>query len=457
MLTRSSSKMEKKDDQIIPEKKIIYVWSFAVFLVTMNSTMFNVALPSVQVDLSINVSVASLIISGYSIVLAISTLTFSRLSEYIPILKLLIIGILLLSIGSIIGFFSNHFFTVLISRLMQAIGAGSIVSLSLILISRYIPFSRRGRAMALTSSTAVLGLGLGPVLGGIIDQFMGWNFLFLVTVLVVFLIPVFIYLLPKEKVTTVKFDSIGCVLTSLSVICLMVYFSTFRVIFLLMFIVLIKLITKHFIRVERPFIKADLLRNSKYTNLLYIGFVSYFVYFSTLFILPFILTDIFQLKSSEIGFLVLPGAILSALAANFIGRLVERFGNVSIILVGQVLLISSTILFAYLTTSSTLPILISYLIMSPGFTALSTSVRNEISKVLHVDEIGTGMGIVQLTQFFGGSLGVTISGTILTIQEGLLPVIMYRNIYIVLIVVITTSTLMVFLYQRKLKTSVSGD
>lgn len=457
MLTRSSSKIEKKADQIIPEKKIIYVWSFAVFLVTMNSTMFNVALPSVQVDLSINVSVASWIISGYSIVLAISTLTFSRLSEYIPILKLLIIGILLLGIGSIIGFFSNHFFSVLISRLVQAIGAGSIVSLSLVLMSRYIPFSRRGSAMALTSSTAVLGLGLGPVLGGIIDQYMGWNFLFLVTVLVVFLIPLFVYLLPKEKVITVKFDSIGCVLTSLSVVCLMVYFSTFRVIFLLMFIVLIKVITKHFIRVERPFIKADLLKNSKYTSLLYIGFVSYFVYFSTLFILPFILTDIFQLKSSEIGFLVFPGAILSALAAKFIGRLIEHFGNVSIIFVGQVLLLSSTILFAYLTTSSTVPILISYLIMSPGFTALSTSVRNEISKVLHVDEIGTGMGIVQLTQFFGGSLGITITGTILTIQEGLLPVIMYRNIYIVLIVVITTSILMVFLYQRKFETSVSED
>ncbi|WP_245843927.1 MFS transporter [Oceanobacillus rekensis] len=442
---------------MIPEKKIIYIWSFAVFFATMNSTMFNVALPSVQVDLSINISVASLIISGYSVVLAISTLTFSRLSEFIPILKLLITGIVLLSFGSIIGFFSKHFVLVLITRLVQAIGAGSIVSLSLVLISRYIPFSRRGRAMALTSSAAVLGLGLGPVLGGIIDQFLGWNFLFLVTVLIVFLIPMFIYLLPKEEITKVKFDSIGCALTCLSVVCLMVFFSTFKVIFILIFILLITLTSNHFLRVKSPFIKANLLKNRKYTTLLYIGFVSYFVYFSTLFILPFILTDIFQLESSEIGFLVFPGAILSAVAANFIGRLIGRFGNVSIILAGQVFLIISTILFAFLATSSTLPILISYLFMSPGFTALSTSVRNEISKILHVDEIGSGMGIVQLTQFFGGSFGVTITGTILTIQEGLSQVIMYRNIYIVLIVVTITSILMVFLYRRKLETGVSDD
>ena len=186
MLTRSSAEIEKRADQIIPEKKLIYIWSFAVFFATMNSTMFNVSLPSVQVDLSISVSIASWIISGYSMVLAISTLTFSRLSEFIPILKLLIIGIILLGFGSIIGFFSNHFITVLITRLLQAIGAGSIVSLSIVLTTRYIPFSRRGRAMVFISSSAVLGLGLGPVFGGIIDQFLGWNFLFLVTVLVVF-------------------------------------------------------------------------------------------------------------------------------------------------------------------------------------------------------------------------------------------------------------------------------
>ncbi|WP_010530162.1 MFS transporter [Lentibacillus jeotgali] len=447
MLSRSSEIANK----VFPEQKLFLIWSCAVFFVTMNSTMFNVSLPSVQEDLSISISHASWIISGYSMVLAISTLTFSRLSEFVPTLKLLILGVMLLGTGSFLGFFSYHFIFVLITRLIQAIGAGSIISLSIVVATRYVPITRRGRALVLISSSAVLGLGLGPVIGGVIDQFLGWNFLFLVTALVIFFIPIFVKLLPKEEHVTVKFDSVGCMTTTISLISLMIFFTTFHVIFLFLFLVFIILTSKHFYRTKNPFIKSELLKSKQYRNLLYINFIAYFVYFSGLFILPYILNDIFQLKSSEIGLLVFPGAILSALAAKMIGQLIDRFGNSPIIWISQVLFIISTLMFIFLATISPIFILFSYLFLSPGFSALSTSVRNEVSRILHVDEVGTGMGIIQLIQFFGGSFGVTISGTVLAIQEGFSPVFMYRNVYIILIVLFCTSVWVFFLYQRKLK------
>jgi DHA2 family metal-tetracycline-proton antiporter-like MFS transporter len=67
---------------------------------------------------------------------------------------------------------------------------------------------------------------------------------------------------------------------------------------------------------------------------------------------------------------------------------------------------------------------------SVGFTAISSSISNEITRILPINQIGSGIGIVQLMQFFGAGLGVTISGLLITIQESLSLEMVYRNIFI---------------------------
>ncbi|GAB3805270.1 MFS transporter [Virgibacillus kimchii] len=436
------------DKKIAAEQNLIFVWSCAVFFSTMNSTMFNIAIPSVQSDLSISISLASWIISGYSIVLAISTLTFSRLSESIPALKLIITGILLLGAGSFIGYFSDHYIFTLITRLIQAAGAGSIVSLAVVVAARYIPSARRGRALALISSSAVSGLGLGPVIGGVIDQYVGWNALFLVTASVLLFIPFFILLVPREQQRPMKFDALGCMLTILSAVCLMLFFTTFHVLYIVPVFILGIFTRKHFLQVKHPFINTNLLKKKRYTHLLYVSFIGYFVYFAALFILPLLLSDLFQSGSLEIGLLLLPGAIGSALAANTIGKIIEKLGNGNVIVMSQLLFLISIIMFIFLSAVSPVFMLLAYLFMSPGFTALSTSIRNEIASILQPNEVATGVGIAQLTQFFGGAFGVTVSGTILAIEAGLSSEFMYMTVYIMLGVLTCISAFIFKKYNR---------
>nr|WP_240508163.1 MFS transporter [Virgibacillus indicus] len=83
--------------------------------------MFNVALPSIIIDFSLNSSTASWLVSGYSIMFAIASLAFSRLSDFIPISRLLFFGLSILGIASIIGFFSNHFLLLLGTRNLDLI------------------------------------------------------------------------------------------------------------------------------------------------------------------------------------------------------------------------------------------------------------------------------------------------------------------------------------------------
>src|SRR3954467_5815769 len=440
-----------KDDSKVPfqENKIILILSFTTLLVVMNTTMFNVALPSILKDLSLNSSTASWLVSGYSIMFAISSLTFSRLSDFIPLSRLLLFGICILGIASIIGFFSNHFFILLGARIVQAAGAGGVMGLGMIMAGRYIPLSRRGRAMAIIASTASLAFGLGPVIGGVITQYLGWNYLLAVSGFSVLSIPFFQQLLPKEVIKKGHFDLYGAILTGLSVTGLLLFLSTFSYVILTGTIVLFTVWWRYLNKMEEPFIPPILLRNKQYTKLLFIGCSAFFINFSNLFLMPIILTTVFEKGPAEVGMIIFPGAIIAVIAGQFIGRLIDRFGNAPLIIFGQLSLLIATILFAFLSTLTPYFILSTYMFASVGFTALSTSISNEITRILPMTQIGSGIGIVQLIQFFGGGLGVTISGLLLALQESLSSEIIYRNIYICFSFVIIIAVLIYGLYYRR--------
>lgn len=437
-----------KKGGLLQENKIVLLWSITVWLVVMNTTMFNVALPSILVDFQLSSSTASWIVSGYSIVFAISTLTYSRLSDFIPIRRLLTIGITMLGAASIIGLFATQFYLLLASRLLQAAGAGAVPGLAMVLAGKYIPVSRRGKAMSLISSAASLGFGLGPVIGGTIIQGLGWHYLFAVTTLVFAVLPAIIKLLPKEDIQEGNFDTVGGFLTGASVTGLLLFLSTFSYFILLGSIMAIAILWRHIHRVEIPFIQPVLLKNGQYLKLLFIGFSAFIIHFSTLFLMPIILSDVFQKAPASIGMIIFPGAILSALAAHYIGRLIDRVGNIPLILFGHFFLIISTVVFSFFSNVSPYAILISYMFMSTGFSALISSIANETSRILPSDKIGTGMGMTQLIQFFGGAFGVAMAGLFLTLQKNLLPEDMYYNIFMGLTILIGCSFSMFVLYLK---------
>ncbi|MFE7061351.1 MFS transporter [Sutcliffiella sp. NPDC057660] len=445
-----STNTQAVEQPVLQESKVILFWSITVWLVVMNTTMFNVALPSVLRELSLSSSAASWIVSGYSIVFAIATLTYSRLSDFLPIRRLLTIGLSLLAISSIIGFLSKDFYLLLVARLLQAAGAGAVPGLAMVLAGRYIPISRRGKAMAFISSAASLGFGLGPVIGGMITQYLGWHYLFMVTGFVLLLLPIFRRLLPYEEVQKGKFDIIGSILIGLGVTGLLLYLSSFSIPVLLVSLVILGWLWWHIHRIPMPFIQPALLKDRQFTKLLFIGFGAFVTHFSSLFLMPIMLSVIFEKEPATIGLLIFPGAILSAIAAQFIGRLIDRFGNMPLILFGESFLIVATLSFAIFGVLSPYAILFTYMFMSTGFSALTSSISNEISRILDKKQLGAGMGIAQLVQFFGGAFGVALTGLLLVWQSGISVVSSYRNIFIGLTIILSL-TLAVFLLYRKNK------
>lgn len=407
----------------------ILVFSVAVILVVMNTAMFNMALPGITSDFRISATSASWIVTGYSIMFAISSITFSRLSDFVPLRRLLMIGLIALGGAGVIGFFSQSFVVLLLCRIVQAAGAGGTVSLAMVLFTRYIPLERRGSAMATIMSAVALGLGLGPVVGGLVVENLSWHWLFAITAIVLLLLPLFAWLLPKELPKRGSFDAIGGVLLAVGITSLLLFLTNqiwallaLGVGALVLFVLRIRL-------TPDPFVLPSLFANRRYLLLALAGMTAYICNFSTLFLLPQVLTKNFDFTVGHAGLVIFPGSLLAIIASRKIGKVIDRHGNHGILRYGPPLLLLSTLLFALLIGHSWIAAMFTYMILSMSFTALSSSLSNEMSRVLPESSIGSGMGLFQLLQFFSGAFSVAMATTALEWQHTLPLSTAYSNIY----------------------------
>lgn len=436
---------------VMKEGLVSLILSVSVVLVIMNTMMFNLALPDVTAAFGLTASSASWIVTGYSIVFAISSITYSRLSDFVPLRRLFLIGILSLSVAAVAGYFSNSFLSVLLVRLVQASGAGSIPALSLVLIARYVPMARRGRAMATIMSAASLGLGLGPVIGGVIVEYLGWHFLFLVTAVMLALIPFYATLIPKEKPAKGSFDGLGALLAGLGTTGLLLFLTSQSWIALLAGTAALLLFALRIRTASEPFVLPSLFRNRTYLLLGVVGIAAYLCSFATLFLLPQILVGHYGLSAIGAGLVIFPGSLLSMLVSRKVGSVIDLRGNDAIIRYVPLLMLASAILFALFVGTGYLALLFIYILLSIGFTFLSSSISNEMSRILKPTQIGSGMGLFQLLQFFSGAFGVALTASALGWQKQLAVEHAYSNIYWGMALVVLVSILCAFAYLRSIR------
>jgi DHA2 family metal-tetracycline-proton antiporter-like MFS transporter len=429
------------------DRIVMPVWTFALFIVVMNTTMFNVSMPGIIRDLHITADLGSWIISSYSIGYALSTVIYSRLSDTVSIRRLLTIGLSVLGLSSIFGLFARDFNALLAARILQSAGAGALAGLGLVLASRYIPAERRGRAIAMISAGSAMAFGLGPIAGGAISEYFGWNGLFAVTVLVLAVLPVLLRLLPREKLRAAAFDFTGAALTIANAATLLIAVTQQSLVWLVLSLVTFALHGWHLKHAKQPFINPLLWKQAGYGKLLTVGFCVLVLNLGNLFLMPLVLADLFHLSPMTIGFMIAPGAILSALLTRFTGRWIDQYGSLRFLVIGHVVLTAVLAVFA-MTLSSPAVILCGYLFFSPAISTTMASLNNQTSLMLPKAWIGSGMGLMQLIQFFGGSISVAACGLLLHRMSGGVPSDVYRQVYTVLLSVSLLSSAVLLWFRR---------
>ncbi|MFP3391663.1 MFS transporter [Brevibacillus sp. SIMBA_040] len=439
------------------EGPAILLLGITIVLVIMNTMMFNLALPDVAAAYHLSPSSTSWIVTGYSIVFAISSITYSRLSDFVPIRRLYLIGILSLSLASIAGLFTNSFIMLLIVRIIQASGAGSIPALSMVLLARYIPTERRGKAMAVIMSAVSLGLGLGPVIGGAIVEFSGWHTLFVVTAVTLLLVPLYLSLIPKENARKGSFDVLGAIFIGVGTTGTLLFLTNRSWIALVIGLVALALFIINIRSAKDPFVLPSLFLNRSYLALAAVGIAAYLCSFSTLFLIPQIMVNQYHLSAINVGLVLFPGSLLAMILSRYVGQVIDLRGNSPIIRYIPVLFLMSVVLFALFEHISYFAVMSIYMLMSIAFTFLSSSISNEMSRILLPSQIGSGLGLFQLLQFFSGGFGVAMTATALVWQKELPIAQAYSNIFwgmsIVILMAIACSLLYLQGASRKAQAS----
>ncbi|MCU1368212.1 MAG: transporter, partial [Ilumatobacteraceae bacterium] len=163
----------------------LVVLSSALFIIVLDNTILNVAVPTIVRDFHSNVSSLQWVISGYALVFASLLISFGRLGDIIGRRKMFFAGATMFAVGSLIASLSHSVAQLFIGEsLLEGIGAAAMLPATLSIISATFQGRERGSAFAVWGAVAGGAGALGPFLGGILTTDYSWRWAFRINVVI---------------------------------------------------------------------------------------------------------------------------------------------------------------------------------------------------------------------------------------------------------------------------------
>lgn len=306
------------------------------FMMTIDSSVLNVALPTLAKSLKVPTSLIDWACTAYLISMCAFAVIFGKIADIIGKTKVFQAGTVVFTVGSLLCSISGSLVFLIISRLIQGIGASASMSSNLGIISETYPAENRAKALSSVSSAVALGMLVGPIAGGAILNYFSWEVIFLINLpigITAFILG-FIFL-PKNKSRKVgiHFDiggSIFIVLAVAAVISSLTMLQTYSNIYLYLLLLLGFVFLFFFVRFEKkaevPLVKISLFRNKAFViNLLAIAIT--FISIGTYNIMmPFYLQNALGYSPGKAGLIMIAQPIIIVLIAPIAGILADKYG-----------------------------------------------------------------------------------------------------------------------------------
>jgi EmrB/QacA subfamily drug resistance transporter len=199
------------------------LWALVLgfFMILVDSTIVSVATPAILTDLNADVGSVVWVTSAYLLAYAVPLLITGRLGDRVGPKKLYLTGLTLFTLASIWCGLTNSIEMLIVARVFQGLGASMMTPQTMAVITRIFPPDQRGRAMSLWGATAGVATLVGPILGGVLVDGLGWQWIFFVNAPVGVLgFILALRLVPDLPTHDHKFDLLGVVLSSIGLFCL---------------------------------------------------------------------------------------------------------------------------------------------------------------------------------------------------------------------------------------------
>jgi EmrB/QacA subfamily drug resistance transporter len=192
----------------------LFALCLGFFMILVDTTIVTVATPAIISDLHTDVNNVVWVTSAYLLAYAVPVLITGRLGDRFGPKNLYLIGLTVFTLASLWCGLTNSIEMLIIARVFQGLGASMLTPQTMAVITRIFPSDRRGQAMALWGATAGVATLVGPILGGVLVDALGWEWIFFINVpvgLVGFFLAV--RLVPRLPTHSHRFDWLGVALS----------------------------------------------------------------------------------------------------------------------------------------------------------------------------------------------------------------------------------------------------
>lgn len=413
---------------------ILIILNLFTFMSTLDGSIVNVALPTVSKELVLPLAQSQWIVSSYLMMICTAILFFGKLGDIFGKIKIFKLGSIIFIIGSFLCGFSDSLMLLILSRVVQAIGAAMTMANNQGIVIEVFPPKERGKALGLIGTFVSLGSIAGPSLGGIILSSLGWEYIFWLNVPIGIIAIIIAWkLLPKDAtVTKVKIDVSGSILFALAVLFL---FSSLLLgqqygysnIYILISAVLGVILFVFFILVERkaenPMLSFSLFKNSLFSISILCGFLVFVANFCFNILAPFYTQDILGLSPLHAGYILMLFPIAMAIIAPISGALSDKIGGQIITFVGLILMIVAQIGLTFLHEGSTILTLSCLIVLLGISTGLFQSPNNSlVMSTVDRKQLGIAGSINSLVRNLGMVVGISVATStlfsVMSIQAG---------------------------------------
>jgi len=400
--------------------------ALANFMAAFDSTIVTIALPVIAKIFSLPASMAGWVITVYVLVMAACVLVFGKLSDVIGYKKVFLYGFALFTAASFAcGFlpeFVSSFPVFLASRAVQAVGAVMFVSVGPAMITAYVPLEQKGKAMGTTFAFAALGMTLAPVVGGLLTQYLSWNWIFYINIpigIVALLLGVKVIPASEgHRQLAPGFDCAGAVLIAVGLASLLYALSegqsagwTDPVILGCLVVAVLSLIV--FVRCELaaadPLLDLRLLQQKNFflTNMAIVLVIVANV--GILYLFPFYL-QLVQGYTPSVAGLIFTSLSVAVMAGGILGgQLYNRAGGRRINIVSGLLVLAGYLLLTGIRPDSPVGFVILCLVLTGfGFGMLLTSASTMTMTAVPKKYQGMVSGFICLERFAPLTLGIAL-------------------------------------------------
>jgi DHA2 family multidrug resistance protein len=423
------------------QRLIVFVALLASLLEIVDSSIVNVAIPSMMGNLGATLEDISMVVTGYAIANAIVLPVSAWLGERFGRRQYYLTCIGLFTATSVACGLAPNLPTLIVFRIFQGLAGGALLPTSQALIYEQFPKEKAGMAGAMFGMSVMVGPTLGPVLGGYLTDQLGWRSIFNVN------LPLGIFALflgfmvikntdkpkhfdaqGKEIVEKKPIDAWGLFLIALGVGALQYllergeaddWFSSNAIIFCtIAATVCLPLFVWWELKVEDPIINVRLFKDRIVScGTLLMAMVGFFLY-AVVFILPIFVTSTLHYDATQTGILFIPGALVTVFMMPIVGKAMSKVDSRLLIMIGLFGVEATLLVLAQLSTlAGEHEVLTGLYVRGFAMAFLFVPINSSILSQFKGVNLGQVSGLLNLFRQIGGGIGIALVGTLLSMQS----------------------------------------